>query len=434
MYNGALSSRVTSTILRGTGGGLLVRAVGVGVGFLSHVLLARLLQAEEYSRYIYVLTWLNVLVLAGKAGLDTATLRFVAAYLGNGEQGKLRGFLRKSRSMGFTVSVLVAATAGALVTGLSGRMDAVLYSAFLVSCLAIPVNSLLAIRSACLQAMKRVIRAEFPQSVARPALTLAGAWLLYRIAGRAPRADETMGAYLAAGILALLVVEFWNRGAITTAQATTPPEYETGLWVRTAMPLLLISGFHMVLNQTDTLMLGMFRGTGEAGAYAVASRITQLIFLGQWAVNAIAAPMFSELHHGGKKERLQEAATYAARAAFMVTVPLAFALVFFGRQALALFSSEFTVAWTALAILAAGQIIHVLCGSVGLLMTMTGRENAAGKVIGLAAVLNIALNALLIPRFGLEGAAVSTAVSTAFWNITLVVLVRKRIGIRSTVL
>lgn len=429
-----LNSGIKSTLLRGTGGGLLVRATGVGVGFLSHVLLARLLQAEEYSRYIYVLTWLNVLVLLGKTGLDTATLRFVAAYSGSGEHGRLRGFLRKSRSIGFTVSVLVAAAAGALATALSGRMDAVLYSAFLVSFLALPVNSLLAIRSACLQAMKRVVRAELPQSVARPALTLAGAWLLYRIAGRTPRADETMGAYLAAGILALLAVEYWNRHALTKTQTVTPPEYRTGLWIRTALPLLLISGFHLVLNQTDTLMLGMLRTTGDAGAYAVASRVTQLIFLGQWAVNAIAAPMFSELHHGGRKDRLQEAATYAARAAFLVTVPLALALVFFGRQVLALFSSEFTIAWTALVILAGGQIIHVLCGSVGLLMTMTGRENAAGRIIGLAALLNIVLNAVLIPRFGLEGAAVSTAVSTAFWNIALVVMVRKRLGIRPTVI
>ncbi|MBD3867920.1 MAG: flippase [Acidobacteria bacterium] len=429
-----MRTEIKSTLARGTGGGLLARSAGVGIGFLSHVLLARLLQAEEYSRYIYVLTWLNVLVLLGKAGLDTATLRFVAAYRSSGEAGRLRGFLRKSRSIGFTVSVLVAATAGAVVTALSGRLDPVLYSAFLVSCLALPVNGLLAIRSACLQAMKQVIRAELPQSVARPALTLAGAWLLFRILGRAPRSDETLGAYLAAGILALVVVEYWNRSALSGVETAAPPEYETGLWVKTAMPLLLISGFHLVLNQTDTLMLGMIRSTGEAGAYAVASRVTQLIFLGQWAVNAIAAPMFSELHHGGKKERLQEAATYAARAAFLVTVPLAFGLVFFGRQVLAIFSSEFTVAWTALAILAAGQIIHVLCGSVGLLMTMTGRENAAGKIIGMAAVLNIVLNAVLIPRFGLEGAAVSTAVSTAFWNITLVFLVRKRIGIRSTVL
>jgi O-antigen/teichoic acid export membrane protein len=198
--------------------------------------------------------------------------------------------------------------------------------------------------------------------------------------------------------------------------------------------LLLISGFHLVLNQTDTLMLGVLRSTGDAGAYAVASRVTQLIFLGQWAVNAIAAPMFSELHHGGAKDRLQEAATYAARAAFMVTVPLAVALVVFGRQVLALFSSEFTIAWTALVILAGGQIIHVLCGSVGLLMTMTGREKAAGRIIGMAAMVNILLNAALIPRFGLEGAAVSTAVSTAFWNIAMVVMVRKKLGIRPTVI
>ncbi len=408
----------------------MARTAGIGIGFLSHVLLARMLQAEEYSKYIYVLTWLNVLVLLGKAGFDTATLRFVAAYRSAGENGRLRGYLRQSRSIGFAVSILVAAGAGATVTALSGRLDPILYAAFLVSCLALPVNSLLAIRCAALQAIKKVVRAELPQSVARPALTLAGAWILYRIAGRSPRADETMVAYLAAGILALLMVEFWNRSVLTREQSTAPPEYETGLWVRTAVPLLMISGFHMVLNQTDTLMLGMIRTTGEAGAYAVASRVTQLIFLGQWAVNAIAAPMISELHHGGEKARLQETASYAARAAFMVTVPLAFGLVFFGRQVLAFFGSEFTIAWPAVAILGAGMLLNVLCGSVGLLMTMTGHQNETSKVLGGAAVLNIILNAVLIPLFGLIGAAIATAFTAALWNIALVVLVRKRLGIR----
>jgi O-antigen/teichoic acid export membrane protein len=423
---------VTSAILRGAGGGLLIRAAGVGVGFLSHVFLARLLQADGYSKFIYVLTWLGVLVLLGKAGLDTAGLRFVAAYAGSGEYGRLRGFVRKSRSIGFTTSVLVAAVAGAVVIALSNRLDPVLYSAFLVACLALPVNGLLAIRSACLQAMKRVIRAELPQSVARPALTLAGAWLLFRLAGRTPRADETMGAYLAAGILALLLVEFWNRAALTRSQATTPPEYETGLWVRTAMPLLLISGFHMVLNQTDTLMLGVLHSTGEAGAYAVASRVTQLIFLGQWAVNAIVAPMIAERHHRNETAKVQEVATFAARLAFGITVPLAAGVILFGRPILALFSQEFTVAWEALAILAAGMILNVLCGSVGLLMTMTGHQKEASKVLGGAAVLNIALNAVLIPLYGMIGAALATAFTTTLWNIALVVQVRKRLGIRPT--
>ncbi len=61
----------------------MVRLAGVGIGFLSHVLLARLLQADGYSKFIYVLTWVGVLVLLGKAGLDTASLRFVAAYTGS---------------------------------------------------------------------------------------------------------------------------------------------------------------------------------------------------------------------------------------------------------------------------------------------------------------------------------------------------------------
>ncbi len=412
------------TIFRGSSSGMLVRIAGLGVGFLAQLFLARLLLAEEYSRYIYVLTWLNMLTLFGKAGLDTAALRFVAAFHGSGEPGKLSGFLRVSTIAGLLASLLVTAGTAGIISAISGRLAPTLAAAFLVGCLAVPVNSLLAIRSAVLQAFKRVAQAEFPQSVARPALTVAGAAILFLVFDRTPTAGWAMIAYLAAGVLAVLLVQGLLHPILVPAINVASPEYETGTWIRTSLPLLLISGFYLILSQTDTLMLGVLRSTDEAGAYAVASRITQLIFLGQWAVNAIVAPMIAEHHHRKESAKVQEVATYAARLAFGITVPLAAAVILFGRPILALFSREFTVAWEALAILGVGMILNVLSGSVGLLMTMTGHQKEASRVLGGAALLNIVLNVVLIPVYGMIGAAVATALTTALWNIALVVLVR----------
>lgn len=76
----------------------------------------------------------------------------------------------------------------------------------------------------------------------------------------------------------------------------------------------------------------------------------------------------------------------------------------------------------------------MFCGSVGFLMTMTGHEREAARVVAGAALANVALNAALVPPFGLSGAAVATAVSLVGWNAVLLTRARTRLGIVPTVL
>jgi len=60
-------------------------------------------------------------------------------------------------------------------------------------------------------------------------------------------------------------------------------------------------------------------------------------------------------------------------------------------------------------------------------------QNQAGAIFAVSAAVNIILNAFLIPLLGLRGAAISTAFTTVFWNITMLAYVQQRIGINSTV-
>ncbi len=80
-----------------------------------------------------------------------------------------------------------------------------------------------------------------------------------------------------------------------------------------------------------------------------------------------------------------------------------------------------------------GQIVNALAGSVGLIMTMTGHQNQAGAIVAVSAAVNIILNALLIPLSGLRGAAISTAFTMALRNITILIYIRRRLGINSKV-
>ena len=96
---------------------------------------------------------------------------------------------------------------------------------------------------------------------------------------------------------------------------------------------------------------------------------------------------------------------------------------------LQLFDAQFAEGAWLLRILALGQLVNVATGSVGYLLMMTGHEKLMRNNIAVWAVVNLAGNLVLVPRYGTVGAAVSTAFCLAFMNIVSYVLVRQKLKI-----
>jgi len=94
-----------------------------------------------------------------------------------------------------------------------------------------------------------------------------------------------------------------------------------------------------------------------------------------------------------------------------------------------LFGSQFESGWVVLLILAAGQFVNVVTGSVGYLLMMSGHESLMRNNIIFSALLNLALNILCVPTLGIVGAAVATAISLAVMNIVSLWLVYLKLGI-----
>jgi len=110
---------------------------------------------------------------------------------------------------------------------------------------------------------------------------------------------------------------------------------------------------------------------------------------------------------------------------------IAVILIAGGPLILPLFGEGFEVGWPALILLAAGNLLLSLNGPAAILLNMTGHQDITAKVYSVAAVANIALNALLIPRFGLTGAALATVFSTAAMSSMLVLFSHRTLGIHT---
>lgn len=422
-----------AVLLRGAGGSFAVMVLSAGIAFAVNALLARLLGVSQYGIYIYVLTWVNLLAMFAKLGMDVSLIRFVSAYAARGEWNLFRGLLSYSTRLITGAGLAVAAVSALVMFALHDRMGRDQTETFLIALFLLPLLALTGIRQGALRGLKRVVWAGLPDGVMRPSfigLLVAG---IYLTLDAGLTAAQVMALNLLASTLVFGIGTYWLSKALPPEVSRALPAKEGRAWLRVSIPNFFIAGMHLVLGQTDIIMVGLLMGTDQAGIYAVATRLADLALMGGMAANSIVAPMISDLFSTAKSVELQRVVKWAARGIFLFTLLLGGALMILGPQVLALFGAPFTGGYAALLVLLTGAICVASAGSAGFLLTMTGHQDQAAWIVGGAAMLNVALNVLLIPTYGLLGAAVATALSKTLAGLSSYILVLRRLNIDSGV-
>ena len=82
-----------------------------------------------------------------------------------------------------------------------------------------------------------------------------------------------------------------------------------------------------------------------------------------------------------------------------------------------LFGEEFKQAYVVLNIVVITYLVGAVFGPTGAMFNMTNNQKYFSRVILIALIINLVLNLLLIPIYALEGAAIASLVSMAFWNV-----------------
>ena len=148
-------------------------------------------------------------------------------------------------------------------------------------------------------------------------------------------------------------------------------------------------------------------------------------------MNAALGPLVAKFAHD--RIALQRLVTQSTNLSFVIATASGVWLICFPEWLLNLFGPGFDDATLSLRILVAANWFNVGCGSVGLLLSMTGNHQIFMKILMSSVFLNIFLNITLIPFFGMTGAAVATAASIVYWNLAALVAVKIRLKIRPTI-
>jgi O-antigen/teichoic acid export membrane protein len=213
------------------------------------------------------------------------------------------------------------------------------------------------------------------------------------------------------------------------------PEYDTSRWIKSALPFVLASGMQVLNREISVVLLGILQTPGEVGLFRVAQRGAMLIPFGLQAVNMAIAPTISQMLTRGEKNRLQRMISKSVLAVMAFALPVAFVLILGGQWIIPyVFGDDYAPAYLPLVILCLGQLVNVGMGSVGLILNMAGLERLTAIGVAIAAVVSVTCNAVLIPHYGANGAAVATSISLIIWNIILCIWVYKRLGLVNTII
>lgn len=418
--------------IRHVGLAFALQVSGAGLTFLMQIALARWMGAPSYGAYAYTIAIATVLGAATGLGLPTALLRYIPAYLTAKDWPRLHGVLSASMVITLLAGIGAAFLLTMCIFLAHILMRTSLQPTLMVALWLIPLIGFMNLQTETVRAFRRVALAFAPSLVVRPLLVIFGAAGLvilgYHLSATAVLAATGISILL---LLALQMSLFW-RGLDSDITGSAPL-YEIREWLRVALPMLLISGFVLLLLQSDIIMVGLVRGPREAGFYTAASKTASVVGLVLIAVNAISAPRFAALFARGEHEKLQRVAAASAALAFWPSLALSILLAIVGRIVLGFFGPGFSSATSILLVLLIGQLINAAAGSVGYLMILTGNQREAARVYGSVTVGHLAMTPLAILAFGSIGAAIATSVSFAFWNLWLSVLAMRRLDINASI-
>ena len=412
--------------MRGSAVAFLLKVVAAGLAFSLNVVLARLLGAEGSGIFFLTLTIVIIVSAVGSIGMENALVRFVASNVAAGHSAKVLGVYQKAMLYTF----LVASSLSLLLYLMTPWVSHIVFSKpELEKPLSLMSSSVvflafLTLHAHALQGLKKIAASISVLSLIVPLVTCFVAMIFVPLYG----IDAAVWGYLSGTILALLFGRlFWVRATHSLDRKNA--EFDAKELFKSSNPLYAIVIMNMVIMWSPLLFLGIWESSENVGIYSAANRTAMLTSFVLFAVNTIAAPKFSALYENRDFVSLEMVARNSTKIMMLLAAPALLIFLLVPELILSIFGADFTQGAYILMILAVGQFINVATGSVGYLLMMSGNEKLMRNNLVFCAILGISLNFILIPAYGVIGAAVGAAIVLSVQNLIAMAMVWRKLHI-----
>lgn len=227
-----------------------------------------------------------------------------------------------------------------------------------------------------------------------------------------------LGAVLALLVVKLFFVFVRAAKVYGILGFTIPKFYNTKKYFFFGIPLVISSSLFFILNWGNRYFINYFLGLSQVGIFSVGYFLAYTIVLVDTPIGYMLFPAISSAINKSEKSEAIVYVKYSLKYFLIFGILIFFALSFFGKELLMLFSTKsFSEAQYCLPLLSLGIVIFQ-AGVIGEYVNIVFNQNMfILYVYLLLAIVNTGLNILFIPRFGIVGAALATLVSFTIYGL-----------------
>jgi len=411
----------------------IIRVASAVIAFISQVLLARWMGSFEYG--IFVAVWVAIIALGSltSIGFPTAVIRFVAEYRAKKQFGYIHGVIRSSLALAFIASTILACVGTAILYQWPEIVkDYYVLPAFLAA-ICLPMLALQGVLDGVARSFNWPKVAFLPTYIIRPLGILVVLWIAILI-GFPPTAETGMWAaiistYCSSTFQFLVLFTKLNK-VVEPAK----PQHKVGSWIIIAFPVFLVEGFYVLLSSIDILFVGALMRPEDTAVYFASAKILALVHFVYFAVKASVSHRYTAYHQAGDIGEFQSFVQKTVTWTFWPSLFIGFIMCVLGKYFLMLFGPEYVEGQVLVWILVAGIVIRSSVGPAEALLVMAGRQNICAGAYAITLGVNVILNLILIPKYGLVGAAIATTIAFVIESITLHISAKRTLGIHAFII
>jgi O-antigen/teichoic acid export membrane protein len=407
------------------------RAASAGSGLLIGALLARLLSIEMVGAYFVLLHLIRVSGVITRVGLSDNTMRQLAIAADHNKLDVIASHIKISIFViSFVYSVLsliyilfwpeIAETLNlTLPKGIIWIFMICIAFRASEDHLTFILKGLHHVKAsiALLNSPRQLISAIFLISIWIIGLqfTLKGAFLLYLLA--------SIPSFILATSLIL------KLSCFRSIQQKNLPIVSL---LKSSLPFFGMNLLSILMASVPLWLVSGLVGKAEAGLYGAAIQLTFLISFFLGVSNQITPPALAALFASNEKKPLEMILRKTAGWGLMLSTPAVVMLLFFGKFILSLvYGPAFEEAAIVLAFLTIGQFVNTAAGSPGMMLQMSGKQSSLLAITSFWMFLNLVGGISLAPTWGMNGIAAAHCLGLVGQNLTMVLLVRRQIGVRT---
>ena len=390
---------------------LLLRASGILLMFLLSLFLTNSFSAEIVGQYDFVRSFLMILSGASLLGTNQAIIYYSGILTSNKSFGSIRSIYFKMNFLILIACTILYTPLLAIdketINQIFNKQGA--YELVSLSLKGLVFYSITMLNIDTIRALKHTLISEGFRNVFRYMPFFIFSIILYLIDSPEDLVVWFIYSFIVIFIISSAVVYFFlfKKDFVTSKHQN----FSSSSILKTSYPMALSAISFFLMQSTDVLFISAYDTFDSVAYYSIAVKLASVTALALISVNIVIAPKIATIYNDKNFYELKSILKKATRINVVISLPIIIVLLCFSEYILSTFGINYVLAKSALWVLLIAQFFNSVTGPSALYLNMTGRQKKLNVILLISLLINIVLNIILVPAYGMLGAAISTTAS-----------------------